>query len=68
MLGHNESFSYSSLCPLSLESAYLTNLPPSRVLGYMEGSYLIVTGAVGQKGYQAIIDPFYFVLPPDVDL
>jgi len=23
---------------------------------------------MGEKGYQAIIDPFYFVLPPDVDL
>ena len=44
VLGFNESFSYSSLCPLSLDKEYLKNLPESRVLGSMEGSYLIVTG------------------------
>lgn len=49
MLGFNESFSYSSLCPLSLDNAYLDNLPESRVLGYMEGSYLMVTGVGNLK-------------------
>ena len=68
VLGYNESFSYTSLCPLSLDREYLAKLPESRVLGSMEGSFLIVTGAMGEKGYQAIINPFYFVLPPDVDL
>jgi hypothetical protein len=65
---YNESFSYSSLCPLSLNKQYLDALPESRVLGSMEGSFLMLTGAVGQKGHQAIIDPFYFILPPDVQL
>jgi len=44
VLGFNESFTYSSLCPLSLDKEYLAKLPESRVLGSMEGSYLIVTG------------------------
>ena len=33
VLAYNESFSYSSLCPLSLDREYLANLPDSRVLG-----------------------------------
>uniref|UniRef100_A0A7S4PNH5 ApaG domain-containing protein n=1 Tax=Guillardia theta TaxID=55529 RepID=A0A7S4PNH5_GUITH len=68
VLGPNESFTYSSLCPLSLDESYLRNLPQDRVLGSMEGSYLMVTGAVGQTGFQAIIDPFYFILPVDVEI
>ncbi|EKX43452.1 hypothetical protein GUITHDRAFT_73078 [Guillardia theta CCMP2712] len=31
VLGPNESFTYSSLCPLSLDESYLRNLPQDRV-------------------------------------
>ena len=42
--------------------------PPARPLS-MGGTELCRdTQAMGEKGYQAIINPFYFVLPPDVDL
>jgi hypothetical protein len=32
----------------------------------MEGSYLMVSGALGEHAHQAIIDPFYFILPPHI--
>lgn len=67
VLGFNESFSYSSACPLNLDPTVVKALP-DRVLGSMEGSYLMVAGALGQTMFQALISPFSFVLPPDVEL
>ena len=49
--------------PLSLDLS-LTSLP----LGGRTELRATHPQAMGEKGYQAIIDPFYFVLPPDVDL
>mmetsp|Transcript_51212 Transcript_51212/g.124790 ORF Transcript_51212/g.124790 Transcript_51212/m.124790 type:complete len:347 (+) Transcript_51212:80-1120(+) len=68
VLEKGEEFSYTSACPLSLPRAFLEHLPPSRVLGSMEGSYTMVAGALGQDVFQVKIAPFSFVLPKDVDL
>lgn len=47
---------------------FLGDLPASRVLGSMEGSYTMVSGALGQDSFKAKIEPFSFILPSDVAL
>ncbi|CAM9570919.1 unnamed protein product [Chrysoparadoxa australica] len=53
-----ESFEYSSVCPISSPAP-----DGGRVLGQMRGKYVLVTGALGEQGFEANIDPFYLVLP-----
>jgi uncharacterized protein affecting Mg2+/Co2+ transport len=56
-------------CPLTIDRQWLrNNLSSSRLVGSMEGSYLMVSGATGQESFQALIDPFFFTLPSDVNV
>lgn len=66
VLEHGEAFRYASACPLNVAMSYMNDLPSSRVLGSMEGSYTMVSGALGQDAFKARINPFCFVLPEDV--
>jgi len=63
VLEHGEAFRYASACPLNVAMSYMNDLPSSRVLGSMEGSYTMVSGALGQDAFKARINPFCFVLP-----
>lgn len=56
-----QSFEYSSVSPLSQSPR-----EGFRVLGRMTGSYSMVCGAQGEKGFDVKIDPFYLILPEDL--
>mmetsp|Transcript_17496 Transcript_17496/g.25934 ORF Transcript_17496/g.25934 Transcript_17496/m.25934 type:complete len:373 (+) Transcript_17496:121-1239(+) len=61
ILEPGQIFEYNSACPITQKPK--DNI---RVLGRMEGCYLMVTGSNGQHYFQAKINPFYLILPPDV--
>ncbi|CAM9738835.1 unnamed protein product, partial [Choristocarpus tenellus] len=61
VLEPGQSFEYSSFCPIACapKKGY-------QVIGRMQGSYMMVTGAVGEIAFEAKIDPFYLQLPKSV--
>lgn len=66
VLAPGEAFSYTSACPLAVDRGYLARLPAHRSLGSMEGTYLMVAGALGQEVFAVRVAPFGFILPADV--
>ncbi|KAG5186138.1 ApaG domain-containing protein [Tribonema minus] len=61
VLEPGQSFEYSSACPV-----FQRPRDSVRVLARMEGAFTMVTGAVGERGFEAKIDPFYLILPESV--
>jgi ApaG protein len=62
VLEPGQSFEYTSACPIRCGPKG----GHPRVVGRMEGSFLMVSGARGEIGFEATISPFFLILPPGV--
>ncbi|KAG5175259.1 hypothetical protein JKP88DRAFT_351604 [Tribonema minus] len=72
VLEPGQSFEYSSACPVvrgggggggGSGGGGGGGGAALRVLGRMEGAFTMVTGAVGERGFEAKIEPFHLILP-----
>lgn len=61
VLEPGESFEYSSMCPL--DTAPQDGV---RVLGRMQGCYVMASGPIGEKMFEVKIAPFYMILPREL--
>jgi ApaG protein len=57
----NESFEYTSACPLTCDLQQ--GCVPAQVIGSMRGEYQFVKGDTGGEAFEVEIPRFYFVLP-----
>lgn len=59
VLAPGEKYEYESVCPISVPA----NMAKEAVLGFMQGKYTMVTGAVGNQKFEVDIARFYLVVP-----